>query len=55
MIHDATDDSHPFDVILVWKHSRSPETAQPRGRLCKISITYKSLLAEHAVRVISIS
>ena len=48
MIHDATDDSHPFDVILVWKHSRF-------ARDRKISITYKSLLAEHGVRVISIS
>lgn len=48
MIHDATDDNHPFDVILVWKHSRF-------ARDRKISITYKSLLAEHGVRVISIS
>ena len=48
MIHDATDDSHPFDVILVSQHNRF-------ARDRKISITYKSLLAEHGVRVISIS
>ena len=48
MIHDAADESHPFDAILVWKHSRF-------ARNRKISITYKSLLAEYGVRVISIS
>ena len=48
MIRDATDENPPFDAILVWKHSRF-------ARNRKISITYKSLLAEHGIRVISIS
>ena len=48
MIRDATDENQPFDAILVWKLSRF-------ARNRKISITYKSLLAEHGIRVISIS
>lgn len=48
MIKDAADPARTFDAILVWKHNRF-------ARNRKVSITYKALLAELGIRVISIS
>ena len=48
MIQDAADPDRTFDVVLVWKLSRF-------ARNRKVSITYKALLAELGIRVISIS
>ena len=48
MIRDAGDEPKPFDAILVWKHNRF-------ARDRKVSVIYKSMLADHGIRVISIS
>ena len=48
MIRDAADPEKTFDAILVWKLSRF-------ARNRKVSIIYKSMLAEHGISVISIS
>ena len=48
MIALAKQDSHPIDVILVWKYSRFARNQEE-------SIVYKSLLKKSGVDVISIS
>ena len=48
MIGIAKQDSHPIDVILVWKYSRFARNQEE-------SIVYKSLLKKSGVDVISIS